>query len=696
MKTFRFLYVLSCLVVLSSCHDGLKIDEQDSSQNEVVSFNMYHEGEMVLGERLTNPYSLKIMQKAADSLLATKGLPKEELIPTDYYVRFQPKDSLEYATLFNSDLELFDHPLDYEIEINGDYYHDPSIPENEITWQYTVVSRSEVSKIVELNPISPSRFDQYVDIDLTIIKKKSLRAQLIEECYIPENDLLTKSGKKLPISPEELEAAAISMANLPENYRPQPDTKGLFSKGYNPTGKMQFEEYGTYSSGSVVPLKGVRVRARYFLKWASAYTNDDGSYTIGTKFSCDPHMSIVFENKKDFVVWGNWAFLSPATHNMGRQDRTKPFNYTVKHNVDAWKWAAINNSGYAYYEHCSAKGINTPPSNLKIWCVKANWSSAPMLKHLKGYKLASGAVAVSLFLSSCPILGGIATGITALLSVALPDIFIGVDSIDYYYVRGSVFHELGHASHYSVVGESVWGPYIEHIVTSWISGKDCYGDGKKNDAKQKICELGEAWGYTSEYLEVGSSGGESNWFAPAYKSVRDVINKGYVTKTEAFSCLTKTTKNIDSFYNNLVTKFPNKIYEISKVFAENEALTQQTHFAIKNGTSKVVRIRFIKNGHIENRDVNPGDTYTIGHMPKKCVTPAEYTDSKHFANEMFIYVIDSGVLKEVFHSLGTVIKKDFFVKPFKNAWPYTVTTNPVGDKTVTTNTYEIKDSYYSL
>ena len=36
-------------------------------------------------------------------------------------------------------MKFFDYPLDYDIEVGGTYYHDPSIPEGQITWLYTTV-----------------------------------------------------------------------------------------------------------------------------------------------------------------------------------------------------------------------------------------------------------------------------------------------------------------------------------------------------------------------------------------------------------------------------------------------------------------------------------------------------------------------------------------------------------------------------
>lgn len=57
---------------------------------------------------------------------------------THWYVRFLPAQAAEMRTLVDLGLILFDYPLDYEILEQGDLYHDPSIPSDEITWQYAV------------------------------------------------------------------------------------------------------------------------------------------------------------------------------------------------------------------------------------------------------------------------------------------------------------------------------------------------------------------------------------------------------------------------------------------------------------------------------------------------------------------------------------------------------------------------------
>lgn len=84
-----------------------------------------------------------------------------KLAPTELYVRFLPKDSTDLRILWeDEDLVLFDYPLDYEIAVEGSYYHDPDIPEDMPTWLYTAVPVDYVFPDVEY--------------------------EILEECYIPD------------------------------------------------------------------------------------------------------------------------------------------------------------------------------------------------------------------------------------------------------------------------------------------------------------------------------------------------------------------------------------------------------------------------------------------------------------------------------------------------------------------------------
>ena len=95
----------------------------------------------ILGEKLNNPYSLSNMSSSLTSLSSTRSeFAGASIKANALYVRFLPQNMEDVAYLENQrSLTLFDHPLDYELEVIGDYYQDPEIPEGQITWLYTTV-----------------------------------------------------------------------------------------------------------------------------------------------------------------------------------------------------------------------------------------------------------------------------------------------------------------------------------------------------------------------------------------------------------------------------------------------------------------------------------------------------------------------------------------------------------------------------
>lgn len=138
MKNFFFIIV--ALPLLCAC-DGSLFDPL--TENVDVEGEVLGHDQIVLGKQLADPYSLDAMSEAFNSLYETKA-GRVELEATDYYVRFLPKNKEEYYALEDSGIELLDHPMDYEIVREGDYYHDPEIEAGQITWQYAVIRKGMV------------------------------------------------------------------------------------------------------------------------------------------------------------------------------------------------------------------------------------------------------------------------------------------------------------------------------------------------------------------------------------------------------------------------------------------------------------------------------------------------------------------------------------------------------------------------
>lgn len=60
----------------------------------------------------TNPYVLSLVQDIANQVYIEHGCDSITLTPTDYYVCFTPKDSIQMETLWDLNVTLFNHPLD--------------------------------------------------------------------------------------------------------------------------------------------------------------------------------------------------------------------------------------------------------------------------------------------------------------------------------------------------------------------------------------------------------------------------------------------------------------------------------------------------------------------------------------------------------------------------------------------------------
>lgn len=317
MKKNLYLFIITLLSV--GCAEKISTTQSSGDnfkEEDYVTSSM--DGMMVLGEKLNNPYSLANMQAAYNELCKTKSVASSNLEATDLYVRFLPKDSTDFAVLSSLDLELFDYPLDYEIITGGDYYHDPTIPETEITWQYTKVKPD--------------------------FEFPDMQYEILDECYIPEEEEELTKSSSVSLFGEELEIMAIKMADLPEEYSISEDYIGTKAKAKkSPCGYVRIYK----DNENYVPAKGVKIRCHYFLKWDSDFTDDNGNYNISKRFSCNPTYALILDNVQGFKVWGNYGFLGAANHNVKNQSKSG-YNFEIYRNSHAWKWLIINNAAYDY------------------------------------------------------------------------------------------------------------------------------------------------------------------------------------------------------------------------------------------------------------------------------------------------------------------------------------------------------------
>ena len=523
MKGKFQLFVL--ILAMLSCSKEEMISERgiDYEYGQTLSH-----GRIVLGDRLENPYKTANITKALMSLYPTKA-GRVEVETTDLYVRFLPSDKGECDLLEDLGLELLDHPLDYDIAVEGDWYHDPEVPEENVTWQYAVV---------------PVGFDF----------PESIEYEIIDECHIAK---ATSSTRSDGIDWEAVERQAYMLTGNADRID-MAVTKA--SSKVAPSGRITIiDEHA--NGGKPFGVAGVRVSCNSFVKFDHAYTDRDGYYTMSKKFSSKLRYRLVFQNEKGFAIGLNLVLVPASVSTLGKSG-PEGVNMTVTQKSDEklFRRCVVNNAAYDYYTRCSADdmGIAMPPSDLRMWIFnELEASSAIMLHH--------DAVLSNDLISE--FLGGYAT----IARFLLPDITLGLkDDMDYRSIYSEVCHELAHASHFSKVGTSYWNKYIRYIVESYISsaGK-MYGDGTGSQAG--YCEVGEMWAYYLEsrmykdrYGGKLPTFGTSYWF---YPQIFHYLDERGMKTFQIFSVLDSKVMDKEMLKMAMISAYPLKRYLIEQAFS---------------------------------------------------------------------------------------------------------------------------------
>lgn len=510
------------LLMLAACERNLD-PEAPSSRDPLETVG---HGMIRLGEKLDDPYTVENMRNALTKVYPTKA-DRVDISATDLYARFLPKDEAELRQLQGLGLYLLDHPMDYRILQEGDYYQDPEVGEEAITWQYAVV---------------PHDFSFPAGI----------RYEVLDECYISDNDPASRADGEIDWSLVEQEAFRLT-GNA--------DLLGSETKGEGavaPAGRITIEDPG-FSGGKPFGVAGVKVAANLFVKIATAYTDRDGYYRLGKTFRGDPRYRLVFENEKGFKIGFNLILVPASVSTLG-----KGGNEGIDVHVDAgsdealFRRCAVNNAAYDFYSRCTESDLDipVPPEDLRIWILPfLSESSASMLHH--------GA-----FLDNT-LLQTYLNAWLPLIRIFLPDITIGTREQDYAGIYGVVCHELSHASHFRQVGTAFWTPYIEYVIRSFITeGQRLYGGGSGENAG--YCEVGEMWGYFMQesmmkdrYGGVLNSFGNRFWFKP------DIFLHLYergMSRGEIYRSLRQDVTGADDLKSELISRYPEREGEIDRVF----------------------------------------------------------------------------------------------------------------------------------
>lgn len=329
----RKLFCLSGLLLalqLSSC-------EKDEVLNEPVQEQKTGKSEIRLGAKVESPFLLRNMQRSVDSLSARSGLKSLTILkPTHLYVRFLPADTTQYERLVaDTTLDFDSYPLDYELT-EGDSYHDPSLPADAITWQYTVV---------------PADYD---------LKGLGITYEVLDELYILDEDLeredisvgdtQLRSGKGSGLSWKSVvDEALIQTGNVGETTLRSKWTPAATIKAYDDL------------MGKYIPLQGVKVRIRYFafLK-AYHYTDANGNVTFSSK-----RTSVEYSIEWECEKWDIRYKFTQAYSNGPDQKSRWNLNINTS-NMTRLHLASIHRALYKYY-YGDACGLIRPNEHLKLF-----------------------------------------------------------------------------------------------------------------------------------------------------------------------------------------------------------------------------------------------------------------------------------------------------------------------------------------
>lgn len=517
------LTLLTFLVMMSCSKDGYS---PESGVDYSYGKNLMHDC-IVLGDRLENPYKTENITKALQALYPTKA-DRVDVKTTDLYVRFLPADENEFRRLEQLGLHLTDHPLDYSIKVEGDWYHDPSVPQGDVTWQYAVVSHD---------------FD-FPDIPY----------EIIDECYISENDPATRTDG---IDWAAVEREAYIMTGN-EEMLSSSVTKAAAKIA--PSGRITIVDPDA-DGGKPFGVAGVRISCNSFVKFDHTYTDRDGYYNMEKEYTSDLRYRLVFQNEKGFSLGFNMVLVPASVSTLGKST-PEGVNMTVTAESDAklFKRCVVNNAAYDYYSRCASEDLDMklPPSDLRIWLFNSmNPSSAVMLHH---GTVISGEI-INEFMGK----------VVSVVKYFLPDITIGTKSLnDYAGIYSTVCHELAHASHYSMVDNDYWNNYIFYVLQSYImTGGHKYGDGSGDNAG--YCEIGEMWAYFIEsqmykdrYGGPYPTFGTSYWFSP--QIFRYLCDRG-ISCGEILSVLNPEVRSKEELKVALIAAYPADRVNIEQVFS---------------------------------------------------------------------------------------------------------------------------------
>ncbi len=437
--------------------------------------------------------------------------------PSHYYVRFKPADIDRLIDLEEAGYDLWDEPLtETDIASAG---RSSATQSEDIPWLYTAVP---------VGMALPSHIQTEVLDQLFLWDEDAGDENDPEDpwepepdpchfydpscgCYVTcrrayrENAILKsmKALKEANINPLALynEAMRIS-GNEGEMVDPAEAQAQRTGRRYNPAGTVMIDETAL---GVQVPLRGVKVKARRWFKMDNTYTNAAGGFSISKGFRQKAAVLVKFKNARASVrgiigTFRAWEYVQVLKHKLGTYTREgmQNISFNFSYSPDAgsrpaahWVAGTYFNSMWDAHDFSAVNQIAAPPAGLNVWVSSAVTAeaSAPMARRVLETSALSAFIDLFLVGTGHPELAAI----KRILQRLAPDITCRYGSQTantrgYNELYDTFTHELGHAMHYSRVGNNYWAAYAGYIVANG-------GYGNKTTNGSGRIAVSEAWGF---------------------------------------------------------------------------------------------------------------------------------------------------------------------------------------------------------
>lgn len=260
----------------------------------------------------------------------------------------------------------YDYPLDVEIIEAGDFYHDPSLPLDQPTYQYASVSvdaslPTEIESTQEIiDPVSEQ------PIIKTVVKP--LRTLVEEELFIPDDGSFMASQRNQNLNQEFINDLVYEAYRITDNLDDLPngvENGRSDALNWRPGGQIRVWDD---KLNSWVGVQGIDVRARRWFTTHPGRTNANGEYVCKGTFLNPANYSIRWERYDYSIRSGS---IGQAWLNGPKKEGN--WNHDIADNT-LQQFYAFTHLGAREYYYGNRLGLKKPPQNaffkpqMKIGC----------------------------------------------------------------------------------------------------------------------------------------------------------------------------------------------------------------------------------------------------------------------------------------------------------------------------------------